>query len=147
MSVFFLNSQPSPFLCFSLIKKKCQTSLELSRSGGREPQIEERKWDHLSLRRPLRGIEKKTVGHLAQLGLPSSPLPPPSFLRIFCKKKQKREKKKLPLHLTPNLLDSPNFHQPGRTPLTSFRQICRNWGGGDKLNPSSAGLRDGANWI
>lgn len=34
MSVFFLNSQPSPFLCFSLIKKKCQTSLELSRSGG-----------------------------------------------------------------------------------------------------------------
>lgn len=146
MSVFSSNSQPSPFLCFSLIKKKCQTSLETEPLWGREPQIEERKWDHLSLRRPLRGIEKKDCGTLSSTGSPFlTPPTPKFFLGSFVRKNKREKKKKLPLHLTPNLLDSPisTSREPHSPPSGKSVEI----GEGRQAEPSSAGLRDGANWI
>lgn len=74
-----LNSRPiAPLIKKKKTQKKCQTSLELSRSRGREPQIGGRKRDQLSWRRPLRGIEE-VYGHLAKLGPPFLTPPTLSF--------------------------------------------------------------------
>lgn len=80
-------SSPSQLLppTSPLIKKKVPNFLGTEPHWGKGTLDGGRKRDHLSLRRPLRGIEK-VCGHLAKLGPPSSPLPTQVFLRIFIRK-------------------------------------------------------------